>query len=492
MQFSITKSILHNFLGNTHLWYKVTLLCFLLLNPIIFFLSNAYICAWLLILEFIFVLSMSLQCYPLLSGGLLVIESVVIGIIKTENIKQQLDSNQEIILLLIFTITSINFIKDFLIFIFTKIIFIFNSKSFLGVYFCLISAILSAFLDALTVIAIVITVGEKLYSIYHEFSIKSNANINCIKEKKKLEDFYVFLRSLMMQSIAGTAIGGVMTMIGEPQNFIIAKFLNWNFFQFFLKMTPITIPVFIFGMIISVFIEHFKCFGYNSSLPKNIKDDFLKEYNIKIKNKYAIYKNKLKLYIQGLAGLWLIIGLSFHLSEAGLIGLSVIIFTAALCGVTDEHVIGYSFSKSLPFTSLMIVFFSIITVVLDQKLFDPVILYILTNKNNCQLILFYISNGLFSAISDNVFVGSIYINEIKCAYEKKIIDLQQFELLAIITNIGTNIPSIFTPNGQAAFLFLLTSPFAKLIKFSYLRMCIMALPFAMILSVVSLLGIIFI
>ena len=44
-------------------------------------------------------------------------------------------------------------------------------------------------------------------------------------------------------------------------------------------------------------------------------------------------------------------------------------------------------------------------------------------------------------------------------------------------NTGTNIPSIATPNGQAAFLFLLTSAVAPLIRLSYFRMVWMALPY---------------
>ncbi|MDK7286293.1 fumarate hydratase, partial [Bifidobacterium bifidum] len=37
-------------------------------------------------------------------------------------------------------------------------------------------------------------------------------------------------------------------------------------------------------------------------------------------------------------------------------------------------------------------------------------------------------------------------------------------------NTGTNLPSVATPNGQAAFLFLLTSALAPLIRLSYGRM----------------------
>ena len=40
---------------------------------------------------------------------------------------------------------------------------------------------------------------------------------------------------------------------------------------------------------------------------------------------------------------------------------------------------------------------------------------------------------------------------------------EQFDALAVAINTGTNIPSVATPNGQAAFLFLLTSALAPLI-----------------------------
>ncbi|VFT26996.1 sodium:proton antiporter [Pseudomonas aeruginosa] len=37
---------------------------------------------------------------------------------------------------------------------------------------------------------------------------------------------------------------------------------------------------------------------------------------------------------------------------------------------------------------------------------------------------------------------------------------EHFDTLAVAINTGTNLPSVATPNGQAAFLFLLTSSIA--------------------------------
>ncbi len=96
-------------------------------------------------------------------------------------------------------------------------------------------------------------------------------------------------------------------------------------------------------------------------------------------------------------------------------------------------------------------------------------------------------NGLLSSISDNVFVGTVYINEAKAALEHGAISLPQFEMLAVAINTGTNLPSVATPNGQAAFLFLLTSALAPLIRLSYGRMVWMALPYTIVLTLVGLL-----
>jgi len=63
---------------------------------------------------------------------------------------------------------------------------------------------------------------------------------------------------------------------------------------------------------------------------------------------------------------------------------------------------------------------------------------------------------------------------------------EQFDALAVAINTGTNIPSVATPNGQAAFLFLLTSALAPLIRLSYGRMVIMAVPYTITMTLTGL------
>ena len=100
--------------------------------------------------------------------------------------------------------------------------------------------------------------------------------------------------------------------------------------------------------------------------------------------------------------------------------------------------------------------------------------------------MFFMANGLLSMISDNVFVGTIYINELTAALHAGIVTRDQYDLLAVAINAGTNLPSVATPNGQAAFLFVLTSALAPLLRLSYGRMVWMALPYTIVLTIVGL------
>ena len=132
------------------------------------------------------------------------------------------------------------------------------------------------------------------------------------------------------------------------------------------------------------------------------------------------------------------------------------------------------------------VFFAIVAVIQDQALFSGIIAYGLSLGGTHQIGMFYLANGLLSAISDNVFVATVYINEVLRALQAGTITRDQFDLLAVAINTGTNIPSVATPNGQAAFLFLLTSSLAPVIRLSYGRMVWMALPYTISMTLIGL------
>ena len=57
-------------------------------------------------------------------------------------------------------------------------------------------------------------------------------------KRAELDQFRSFLRSLIMHGAVGTALGGVTTLVGEPQNLLIAEKAGWNFIEFFLRWRP--------------------------------------------------------------------------------------------------------------------------------------------------------------------------------------------------------------------------------------------------------------
>jgi len=482
-----------NFLQGTPNWYKTAIILFLIVNPILFHTVGPFITGWILIIQFIFTLAMALKAYPLAPGGLLAIEAVAIGMTSPATVYHEIVLNFPVILLLMFMVAGIYFMKGLLLLLFTKVLINVRSKIILSLLFSLMAAFLSAFLDALTVTAVIIGVAVGFYGIYHKVAsgkahdddddLTDDRHIQDV-HRDKMEQFKAFLRSLMMHGAVGTALGGVCTIVGEPQNLLIAERAGWEFIEFFIRMAPVTIPVLFVGLLTCAVVEKFKLFGYGTKIPVEVLEiliDFDKREEAK-----RTKEDKAKLVIQGIAGIWLIIALGLHLAEVGVIGLTVIIFITAFNGVIKEHDIGHAFTEALPFTALLVVFFAIVAVIQDQNLFSGIIHYGLSLDGVQQVGLFYAANGVLSAISDNVFVATVYINELAKALSEGIISRDQFDLLAVAVNTGTNIPSVATPNGQAAFLFLLTSAVAPLLQLSYGRMVFMALPYTITMAITGL------
>ncbi|QDP01047.1 sodium/proton antiporter NhaB [Thalassotalea sp. PS06] len=492
MQQSFAHSLYRNFLGQAPKWYKATLIGFLVLNPILFFFVSPYVAGWALVLEFIFTLAMALKCYPLQPGGLLAIQAVAIGMTTPQQVYHEIEANLQVLLLLMFMVAGIYFMKNLLLFLFTKIITKVRSKTAVSLLFCFSSALLSAFLDALTVIAVIISVSVGFYSVYHK--VASGKKIHHSHDhtedhelpeysRKDLLQFRAYLRNLMMHAGVGTALGGVMTIVGEPQNLIIGQQAGWHFAEFAIRMSPVTIPVLIFGLLTCFLVEKFKVFSYGVNMPENVRTILVEFDHQETKRRTQL--DNAKLVVQGVIAVWLVVALALHLAEVGLIGLTVIILATSFTGVIEEHQIGHAFEEALPFTALLAVFFAVVAVIIDQQLFTPVINWVLTFEGDLQLVMFYLANGVLSMVSDNVFVGTVYITEVKKALLAGQITRDQFDMLAVAINTGTNLPSVATPNGQAAFLFLLTSALAPLIRLSYGRMVYMALPYTVVLTLVG-------
>ena len=484
-----------SFLGNSPDWYKKAIIAFLILNPILLFTAGSTVTGWVIIGQFILTLAMALKCYPLQAGGLIALEVVLLGLTSPETVFHEIEGNLDVILLLVFMVAGIYFMKPLLMFIFGRLFINIRSKIVLSLLFSLIAAVLSAFLDALTVTAVLISVFVGFYEVYHKVhSSNTDYDQSGVADRKELggetlEQFRSFLRSLVMHGAVGTALGGVCTIVGEPQNLLIGERLGWHFMDFFYAMAPITMPVLVCGLLTVVVLEITGWFSFGAKLPEQVRDiiyGFVEAEDAK-----RTPKQKYALKVQAIAAVFLIIALAFHLAPVGLIGLAIIVLQTAFTGIISEHKIGHAFEEALPFTALLAVFFVIVGMIHDFHLFTPIINYVLEMDKAVQPAMFYVANGVLSAISDNVFVATVYINEVKAAFDSGKITREEFENLAIAINTGTNLPSVATPNGQAAFLFLLTSALAPAIRLSYLKMVWMALPYTIVLGTVGLLGVMY-
>lgn len=164
-----------NFLGHCPLWYKVTMVVFLVTNPFISMAAGKKVCAWAVLLEFIFTLAMAPLCYPMQSGGLIVIEAFGLGLASADTMKHEVEMNLNVLLLVAFMVACIHFLKNLLLWIFTKLLIGVESKTTMSVLIMLVSAVLSAFLDALSVAAVLVSVCTGVLGVY--FHVVADADL---------------------------------------------------------------------------------------------------------------------------------------------------------------------------------------------------------------------------------------------------------------------------------------------------------------------------
>lgn len=471
------KIFINNFLGKTPRWYKITILTFLLINPIVFFFISPFLAGWMLLLEFIFTLALALKCYPVPSGGILALEAVIIGLTTPESVYHEVLVNLPTILLLIFMVAGIYYLKDVVFLVFAKLFIAVKNKQLLSFMFCFICAALAAFLDALALMAVIIAVCFNFYAIYHSVA-KELSNPN--DSHAEMEEFKGFLRNIIMHGAVGTVLGGTMTIVGEPHNLIIATKMGWSFKEFFNHCSVISVPVAIMGFLLCPILETVKFPGFGYKLPQRAYKAIVKEFETKF---IKMSEQTLFTYIlQATAAFLLFFALAFHLAEVGLVGIALIITMSAFKGLTKEHDFAEAFNNAMPFVLLIAIFFAILAVVNDQSLIKPLITWAFHFSGKLQLLALFFINGALSLVSDNVFIASIFINGVEEAYKEGLFPHEWYEKLAVVVNMGTNIPAMGTPNGHAAFLFLLTSSIAPLVNLSFWQMIKLALPYTIILT----------
>jgi Na+:H+ antiporter, NhaB family len=480
-----------SFLGHAPNWYKLAIVACLLLNVGVRAVLGPVVTGWVILVEFIFTLAMALKCFPLQPGGLLALQSVLLGLTDTRAVYREVEHGLPVLLLVIFMVAGVYFLREMLFRMINHVLLSIRSRVVLNLVSIVSVAVLSAFLDALTILAVLVAVSTGFYEVYHRVISKAGyrddpdlTDLNVDEaHRKDLEDFRTFLRSLLMNGAIGTAIGGVCTLVGEPENIIVGTQAGWSFMEFFLKVAPASIPTLLAGFATCLVVTKLRWFGYGAELPTGVRRALQDEDHRLAADRTQ--HHRFMVVMQAIVGLLMVVALAFHVAEIGLIGLAVIVIVTALGGVTDEHNVALAFMPGLPFASLLVVFYVLVAMIGTLDLFKPVIEWALAMKPQQQVFMIFVTNGALSAVSDNVFVAAIYMKVLKAAFEAGLSGRALFDAQSVAVVMGTGIPSMSTPNGQAAFLFLLTSRVAPLIRLGYGRMLWMALPFAVVTSVVA-------
>lgn len=479
------------FLGNTPRWYKKAVLICLVLNFIAYFTLGPLLTSWLMLAEFIGTLAMALKCFPLQTGGLLGLQILILQLTDTHHLYEEVELGLPVILLVIFMVAGVHFLRDMLFALINHVLLGIKSPVVMNLVAIIFVAVLSAFLDALTILAVLVAIATGFYDVYekvvsrvgyHDDPDPDDEHIDEL-HREDLDKFRAFLRGLLMHGAVGTAIGGVCTIVGEPENIVIGNAAGWTFMEFIMQVSPATIPTLFAGILTCVVIEKMGWFSYGAVMPPAVRQ-ILTDEDKKLKDKLTPH-DKVVMVIQGIVAVLMVAALALHLAEIGLIGLGVIVLTSAMTGVTDEHKLAEAFTPGLPFASLLIVFYVVVAMINTQHMFTPVMEWVLTLEGPQQVFMVFLSSGFLSAISDNVFVATIYMDLIKELYDAGEMAKEAFEAQSVAVVMGTGIPSMSTPNGQAAFLFLLMSAIAPRIRLGYGRMVWMALPYFIVCTSVA-------
>lgn len=489
------SSVMEMFLGETPMWYKQAVLAALVLNVLFYFVLGPLVTSWIILLEFIGTLAMSLKCFPLQPGGLLALQVLILQLTDTHHVYEEVEHGLPVILLVIFMVAGVHFLREMLFKFINKVLLGIRSRVVMNVVTIVVVAILSAFLDALTILAVLIALATTFYDVYEKVVTKLDhqgaigMHDDHIQEEHKvdLEGFRAFLRGLLMHGAVGTAIGGVSTLVGEPENIVIGSAADWDFVTFYLKAAGATMPTLVAGVFTCFLLEKIgvfgKTFGYGAELPDSVRQVLADEDERIRASETAM--DRMIIVFQVIVAVLMIVALSLHMAEIGLIGLGVIILASSLIGMTDEHKLGEAFVPGLPFASLLVVFYVIVAMINSQAMFTPVMDWVLQMEGGMQVFMVFLTNGLLSAISDNVFVATIYMDQIKPLLDQGLMTRELFEAQSVAVVMGTGIPSMSTPNGQAAFLFLLMSGIAPRIRLGYGTMVFMALPYFVVCSTVA-------
>jgi Na+/H+ antiporter NhaD/arsenite permease-like protein len=309
---------------------------------------------------------------------------------------------------LVITLKEVNFFKilgNRVVRIFGKnILLLFVVLSFL-------TAILSAFMDSITVMMFISSLT--------------------IEVSKTLEFNPV---PFILTEIVSSNIGGSATMVGDPPNVIIGTSLGFSFIDFLKNVAPISVIVLIFNILYFLMI-------FKKDLKSN-KKEVIKIKEIKVEDKYS-FVISVSVFLSTIILLTLHKKLNISVGTIGLIGASLALF---LNGNKFRNI----WEKIDWDTLLFFVGLFIIVGSLEKTGFLGQVANLITNIFKKSKILpsgILVLSGLLSSIVDNVPLAFSMVPVIKNISINKSIPLS---ILAWALSLGTDLGGNGTPIGASA------------------------------------------
>jgi NhaB family Na+:H+ antiporter len=477
--------------GDAPVWYYAALTIAIAFITVANFTVGPAVAGWILIGCVVATFTTAHKVFPLAAAGTLTIFGLFLGLTNVHAWEHEIEGNLKVLLLIACMVPAIHFFRELLEVGFTALLLKFQGKVALSLSFFLFGAITSAFFDALTVAAMALAALGGMYLTYESVKHASNMAGAIDQDEREahqaaLDDFRAFLRQLLMALLVGTMCGGLSTLVGEPQNYQVGEMMKWGFHEYFVRMVGISAPVMVAGILVNLMLEGTKVgtvFGYGTKLPESIRA-YLTEYS-QSQARSRTQADKFRLTVQAMCGLGLITALGLQLASIGLLGLITMIVVSQLTGRVAENRYVPAYHSAMPFFALLLVFFGAVSIIHEQHLFDGLMRWIAGLPGKDRLLAMYLETGIVSSISDNVFVAVAHASNVLKLRSEGVITPAETDKLAIAIIAGTNVVSIATPNGQAAFLLAICSDTASNLHLRYLRMLWMAVPYTVVLSIVG-------
>ena len=248
------------------------------------------------------------------------------------------------------------------------------------VLFSVVTALMSAFLDNVTTVLIIIPIIIEL---------TRGMGLNP--------------KNFVLSQIFISNIGGTATLIGDPPNVIIGSKVGLSFNQFILNLTPTVIPVFIIVLGYIWFINRVEFKPINTSMSKLVSVQLLLE---KIRFEFANIKIDKNLMIKSLVCLFLAILLFITQTITGLapgvvaLGMAMVLLIISRADV--EHVLEeVEWSTLLFFTGLFILVGVLEEYGVIEWIAHNIFLNVGNNPYVIVLMVLWVS-GIISGFLDNI------------------------------------------------------------------------------------------